>query len=350
VIPELLRRLLEATGPSGYEQAPAAVFREACAPFATVEHDTVGSTVARVRGTGGGRTLAVVGHADEIGLIVHHIDDDGFLWFRPVGGWDPQILVGQRVIVSTEHGPLPGVVGRKPIHLLKEDARKEVVKLEGLHLDIGARDGDDARARVALGDVAVIDAAPLALAGERIMSRALDNRVGCYVAAESARRIAEAGGAAGDVYAVAVTQEEIHFGGSTTTAYALHPDLAVVVDGTWATDQPGIDEKQTGRFRLGDGVVLSRGSTLHPALFRLLRDIAEDEGIPYAVEVTSRSTGTDADAFVLARGGVPSAVLSVPMRYLHSPGEMIDAGDLEAAVRLVVAFARRLPPDLDLRR
>jgi putative aminopeptidase FrvX len=350
VTPDVLRRLLEATGPSGYEQEVAAVFREACAEFAEVTHDTVGSTVARVAGTAGGPTLAVVGHADEIGLIVHHIDDQGYLWFRPVGGWDPQILPGQRVRVSTRNGPILGLVGRKPIHLLKDEARKEVVQIEDLHIDVGARDGDDARSRVALGDVAVIDADPVELDGGRLMSRALDNRVGCFVAYEVARRLAAAGGAPGDVCAMAVAQEEINLGGSIPAAYALDPGLAIVVDGTWSTDQPGIDEKKTGRFRLGDGAVIYRGSSLHPALFELLRDTAEAEGIPYAIEVTSRSTSTDADAFVLARAGIPTAVVAVPMRYLHSPAEMIDLSDLDAAVRLIVAFAGRLSSDLDLRR
>src|SRR5918911_654110 len=156
MIPQTLRKLLTAPGPSGYEQAPAAVFREAAGAFAEVTNDSVGSTVARVPGTGDGRSVAIVGHIDEIGLIVHHVDDDGFLWFTGVGGWDPIILVGQRVRVATAGGPVPGVVGKKPIHLLKEDDRKKVPQLKDLHIDIGARGGDDARARVRAGDVAVI--------------------------------------------------------------------------------------------------------------------------------------------------------------------------------------------------
>ena len=348
--PDTLLRLLEAHGPSGYEQAVAAVFREACAPFSEVSHDTVGSTVGRVAGTGGGPTLAIVGHYDEIGFIVHHVDDDGYLWFKPVGGWDPQVVVAQRVVVQTDGGPVPGVIGRRPIHLLKEDARKEPVKLEELVIDIGARDGDDARERVRLGDVAVIDASPVEFPNGRLVSRALDNRVGCYVAIEVARRVAEAGGAPGDVCAVGVTQEETVFGGSHTTAYSLRPDVAVVVDGTWATDQPGVEETKTGRLRLGGGPVLTRGSTMDPQLFELLRAAAEAEGIPYAVEVTGRATGTDADAFHRSRGGIPTAVVTVPMRYLHQPIEMIDLADLEATVALLVAFAQRVTADLDFRR
>jgi len=151
-IPELLRKLLTAAGPSGYEQPPAAVFREAAAAFADVTPDTVGSTVARVAGTGGGPSVAVVGHIDEIGLIVHHIDDDGFLWFAGVGGWDPIILVGQRVEIATRAGAVDGVIGRKPPHLLREEDRKKVPELRTLHVDIGARDGDEARSLVRVGD------------------------------------------------------------------------------------------------------------------------------------------------------------------------------------------------------
>src|SRR3954470_3130768 len=143
-VPDVLRRLLTAPGPSGYEQRAAAVFREAASAFAEVTYDSVGSTVARVKGTAGGPMLAVIGHIDEIGLIVHHIDDDGYLWFTGVGGWDPIILVGQRVQVATEAGAIPGVVGKKPIHLLKEEDRKQAPKLENLHVDIGAKDGDEA--------------------------------------------------------------------------------------------------------------------------------------------------------------------------------------------------------------
>src|ERR671920_817756 len=199
-LPETLRKLLTAPGPSGYEQAPAAVFREAASAFAEVTHDSVGSTVAKVPGTGNGRSVAVVGHIDEIGLIVHHIDDDGFLWFTGVGGWDPVILVGQRVEIATRDGAVLGVVGKKPIHLLKTDeARKKVPELKALHIDIGAKDGDDARSRVRIGDVAVIAGDPVELPNNRVIARSMDNRLGCYVAFEAARLVADAGGGPGDV-------------------------------------------------------------------------------------------------------------------------------------------------------
>jgi putative aminopeptidase FrvX len=349
-VPDTLRRLVTAPGPSGYEQEAAAVFREAAGAFAEITHDTVGSTVARVAGTGDGPFVAVVGHIDEIGLIVRHIDDDGFLWFTGVGGWDPVILVGQRVEIVTRERRIPGVVGKKPIHLLKDDDRKKVPELKDLHVDIGARDGDEARGMVRIGDVAVIAGEPVELPNRRVVSRSLDNRLGCFVALEAARLVSEAGGARGDVAAVAVAQEEITFGGARTTAYSLRPDIAVVVDVTFATDPPGSDEKELGRHKFGSGPVITRGSTLDPTVFELLHAAGEAEGIPFTVDASARATGTDADAFHVSRAGIPTAVVSIPLRYMHSPVEMVQLDDVENAARLIAAFARRLEPGLDLRR
>src|SRR5215211_6972421 len=349
-ISDTLRRLLTAPGPSGYEQPAAAVFRDAAGAFAEITHDTVGSTVARVKGTGDGPFVAVVGHIDEIGLIVHHVDDDGYLWFTGVGGWDPVILVGQRVEVSTRGGRVTGVVGKKPIHLLKDEERKKAPELKNLHIDIGARDGDDARSMVRIGDVAVIAGEPVELPNNRVISRSMDNRLGCYVAYEAARLVAEAGGAPGDVCALAVAQEEITFAGARTTAFSLQPDLAVVVDVTFATDAPDTNEKEIGRHRFGTGPVLSRGATLDPRLFELLHEAGEAEEIPFTVTATARSTGTDADGMHAARGGIPSAVVSIPLRYMHSPVEMVQLDDVQNTARLIAAFARRLQPGVSFER
>ena len=260
------------------------------------------------------------------------------------------ILVGQRVEIATRDGKVTGVVGKKPIHLLKDEERKKAPELKNLHIDIGAKDGDDARARVRVGDVGVIAGEPVELPNNRVLSRSMDNRLGCFVAFEAARLVAEAGGAPGDVAAVAVTQEEITFGGAHTTAYSLRPDIAVVVDVTFATDTPGSEEKEIGRHKFGSGPVIQRGSTLDPTVFELLHEAGEAEGIPFTVAASSRYTGTDADAFHVSRGGIPSTVVSIPLRYMHSPVEMVQLDDVENAAKLIAAFARRLEPGLDLRR
>ena len=344
-------RLLSAPGPSGHETTPARVWREHCSNFATeVGGDRVGSSYARVAGTGAGPTLAVVGHIDEIGLHVSHIEDDGYLRFGQVGGWDAGVLIGQRVRLRTRDGDVPGVIGRKPIHLLKDEDRKKTPETKELHIDIGAKDGDEARGLVRIGDVAVIDAEPVEFRHERIVSRSLDNRVGCYVAAEAARLVADAGGAPGDVLALAVTQEETSFAGSRTSAFAHDPDVAVVVDLTFATDQPGVELGPITKHPLDSGPVIARGTSLHPLVFERLYEAGEAEGIAFTVESLGKGTGTDADAIHLARAGIPTGLVSVPCRYMHSPVEMVSTADVDAAARLIAGFARRLEPGMSFER
>ena len=342
-IPTLLEQLVTAIGPSGNETAPAKAWRAWCEQFATeVGVDNVGSSWARVAGTAGGPSLAIVGHIDEIGVHVTHIDDQGMLRFDQVGGWDAIVLVGQRIVLITREGPVQGVIARKPIHLLKDDDRKQVPKLKELHIDIGAVDGDDARSRVRIGDVGVIDVGPLEFPGGRVVARALDNRIGCYVAARAAQIVAEGGGSPGDVIAMAVAQEETTFAGSRTSAYRHDPDVAIAVDVTFATDQPGIELGEMTKHEFGTGPVIARGTTLNPAVFERLYDAATAEGLPFTIESMGRATGTDADAIHISRAGIPTAVVSVPLRYMHSPVEMVQLDDVEAAAQVIAAFARRL--------
>lgn len=341
-LPDVLRTLLTTPGPSGYVEDAAAAFAAACEPLATsVVTDDHGSTVATLEG-GDGPSVAVMGHIDEIGLIVTHVDDKGFLWFTQIGGWDPQILVGQRVEVLTRGGVLQGVAGRKPIHLLGDEERKAVPKLKDLHIDIGAKDGDEARALVRVGDVAVIAAEPVELPNGRIVSRSLDNRVGCFVAYETLRLLAEDGAApAGDMHAVAVNHEETNFGGSTQTTFALQPDVVLVIDVTHETGAPGVSENENGRHQYGSGPAIFRSATLSRRVFDGLIDAAEAEGIPHTIEATGRSTGTDADAVVKSRAGVATASLGVPCRYMHSAVEMVALEDVLNTARLCAAFIRR---------
>jgi putative aminopeptidase FrvX len=328
-VPELLRKLLTAPGPSGYETRAAAIWREAAGGFAEVTSDAMGSSIARVAGIGGGPLLVVLGHIDEIGLMVTHVDEQGFVYFLTVGGTRPDVLLGQRVEVAAHGGPVPGVIGRKGGKRLKPGEKPEQIQL----------------------DDAVIAGEPVELAGGRIASRSLDNRLGAYVALEAARRVAGEGGAAGDVAAVAAVQEEVgDFGGARTTVYALEPQIALAVDVTGATDIPEGDPKVDGEAKLGGGPIVNRGSTINPLVFELLVQAAEAEGIPYTVNVSAGHTHTDMDAAYASRAGVATGLISLATRYIHSPNEVVSLDDVEAAIRLVAAFARRLEPDLDFTR
>jgi putative aminopeptidase FrvX len=346
-IPSLLDRLLRPIAPSGHEEPATSVWREE-ASFAALSADGLGSSIARIGDAA--PLLAVVGHIDEIGLVVTHVDDNGFLYFAPIGGWDPQILVGQRVAVRARDGVVPGVVGRKPIHLLDPDQRKKVVELKGLHIDIGAADRDEAAELVRVGDPVAIAAEPVRLAGERLVARAMDNRLGAYVALEALRRCHERDSLRGSFAAIAAVQEEIGLFGARTSAFEVRPDLAVAVDVTHATDAPGVEAKQLGEHPLGSGPAIGRGSTLSPKVFELLSETAEEVGIEHTISASGRTTSTDADAIQISRSGIPTGLVSIPLRYMHSPVEMVDLGDLEATVDLIAAFAARLRAGVDLSR
>ena len=339
-IPDLLRELLTTPGPSGHEREAAAVWRRAAEAFAEVSSDALGSSTARVKGTGTGPALALVGHIDEIGLAVTHIDDKGFLFFRGIGGWLPEVLLAQRVEVLTRDGLVPGVIGKKRGPFKKD--KDEKIELKDLFIDVGARDGDDARSFVRPGDGVVLAPQPVELRNNRVASRSWDNRVGCYIALETARRVAEAGGAPGDVIAVAAVGEEVgDFAGARTTAYAVRPDVAIAIDVYNATDIPEGDPNDSGEHPLGKPA-LGRGAPLSSRVFELLSETAEQEQIETSVEVVYGNTHTDADAYHLSRAGIPTGLLSIPTRYIHTPTELVSLDDVENAVRLLVAFAGRL--------
>jgi putative aminopeptidase FrvX len=346
-IPDLLHQLLTAPAPSGSEERATAVWRAAAAPFAEVSGDTLGSSFARVPGQAGGLVCALVGHIDEIGVIATHVDERGFVSIRRIGGFVAEPLVGQRVEFLTG---VKGLVARRRDTSTPQSDRKRA-DVKDLHVDIGARDADEARSLVRPGDAAVLSAQPTELPNGRIVSRSLDNRLGAYVALEAARRVAETGGARGDVVAVAAVQEEVgDYGGARTTVFALDPQVVLAVDITGATDIPDGDPKLDGEAKLGAGPIVNRGSTISPKVFDLLVETAEAEGIAYAVNVSAGDTHTDMDAAYASRGGTATGLISIPTRYIHTPTEAAALEDVDAAIRLVAAFARRLGPELDFTR
>ena len=346
---EFLKNLLSIPGPSGYEAAAAKAWRMEAEKFAEVRGDRMGNSFATLN-EGGSPRVMLAGHIDEIGLMVTHVEESGLLRFQGVGGWDPQVLVGQRVLLQTNDGQVRGVIGKKAIHVMEPEERKKVSEIKSLWIDIGAKDADEAKERVRVGDVAVIDQDVVELPNGRIASRSLDNRMGAFVVLEALRLLSEEDGIAPEVVAVANVQEEIGLYGARGAAFELDPDAAIAVDVTHATDTPGIPKNEHGDHALGSGPVVTRAVNLSPIVTEGLISTAESEGISYTLEADSRSTSTDADAIQFTRAGIATGLVSVPNRYMHSPNEVVDLTDLENCARLIAAYVRDLKKDTDFIR
>jgi putative aminopeptidase FrvX len=346
---EFLKNLLSIPGPSGYEGAAAKVWRTEAKKFAGVRGDRMGNSLATLN-EGGVPKVMLAGHIDEIGLMITHIEEGGILRFTGVGGWDPQVLVGQRVLLQTKNGELPGVIGKKAIHVMEAEERKKVSEIKNLWIDIGAKDGEEAKEKVRVGDVAVIDQDVLALPNDRLTSRALDNRTGAFVVLEALRLLSEEEALAAEVVAVASVQEEIGLYGARGAAFGLDPDAAIAVDVTHATDTPGIPKSEHGDHPLGSGPVITRAVNLSPIITEGLIATAEEEEIPYTLEADSRSTSTDADAIQFTRAGIATGLVSVPNRYMHSPNEIVATEDLENCARLIASYLKGLNKDTDFVR
>lgn len=347
-----LRRLLDSPGPSGFETAAARIWRDEAATFADeVTHDVVGNSFARVkpaRENDNAPRVLLVGHIDEIGFLITHIDKEGFLWFGPLGGWDDQVVVGQRIRILGRHGDVIGVIGKKASHLLKEEDRNKPSRMEDLWIDIGAADRDDAQRLVEVGDPAVIDSRFVELTDDRCVSRSMDNRVGAFVALEAARLIAKERCAA-DVYAVATVTEEITFGGAYTAAFSLPSRVAIAIDLTHPTDYPGANKKGDHEVTVGGGPVLTRGATINDGVYFGLRNAAKSLGIETTIQATGASSGTDADPMLRSGPGTATGLVSVPCRYLHSPNELLSLKDIEEAAQIVAEFVRSITPESDFR-
>jgi endoglucanase len=344
-----LKSLLDTPGPSSFEAAPARVWRTEAERFADSVHaDVSGNSFAALNPDAVPR-LMFAGHIDEIGIMVTHVDDEGYLSFDTIGGWDHQVFVGQRVILLGRTGQVAGVVGKRAIHLMEREDREKVSKVEDLWIDVGAANRGEAESRIRIGDPGVLAAGVLEFPNGRLVSRCIDNRIGAFVVLEALRLLA-ADRPRACVTAVATTREEIAAtgGGARSSAHRLEPDVAIVIDVTHATDYPGIEKRKHGDYRLGGGPVLARGASVSEVVFEMLVETAEAEKIPFSIEAASRDTHTDAEAIFNAHRGVATALVSVPNRYMHSPNEMVALEDLDRTARLLAAFARKLTPETDL--
>lgn len=346
---EFFREYMSTACPTGYEEQATRLWIREASKFADRTWVDMHGNGFAVVNEGGSPRVMLAGHADEIGLQVSYIDKQGYLYFAGLGGWDPQILPGQRVRIATASGEVLGVIGRKPIHLLNDDERKKVVKLDDLWIDIGARDKDEASSLVAIGDSAVLDYGFDELRHGLVVSRGLDDRVGAFTVLEAAR-LAQALGPKSSIFAVATVQEEIGVRGATTAAFGLDPKVGIAVDVGFATDTPTLDGemKRIGEAKMGGGPIVTRGPNINPKLYELLVTTASAQGIPYQASSHPRATGTDARALQVTRAGVATGLVEIPSRYMHSPSEIIHLDDVENAARLIAQTVARIDDDTDL--
>lgn len=341
---KFLKQLLETPSATGCETPVAKLVRDRLAPFADeVATDVMGSVHATLKGTGSGPSLMLSAHMDEIGLMVTYISDDGFLSVAAVGGVDAAILPGMRVDVhaSSSLEPLRGVVGRKPIHLIDPDERKKVTPIDKLVIDLGLP-AKKVKKLVSVGDVITFGVGFERFGEGMAVSRAFDDKAGVWIGTRVLEKLAKGKRPAGDFIFAATVQEEIGTRGAQTSAYGVHPDVGLAFDVTHATDYPGIEQAKYGKIVCGGGPVIARGPNINPAVFERLVAAAEAEGLPYQLEAEPSVTGTDARSIQVARGGIPTGLVSVPLRYMHTPTEVVCLADLDATVKLIERFVRDL--------
>lgn len=345
---DFLQRLLATPSPSGFERPIQEVVRDYLTGIADeVSTDLHGNVIA-VKNPGAPLRLMLAGHCDQIGMLVQFIDSEGFVYAQPIGGWDPQVLIGQRMTIWSTSGPVPGIIARKPIHLLTDEERKQVAKLRDLWIDIGAKDRDDAARTVRIGDPITLELGYRSLMNGLASATAMDDKAGLWVVLEAFRRT-KLEGLNCSLYAVSTVQEEIGLRGAKTSAYGIDPQLGIAVDVTHATDCPTIDKKQEGDVRLGGGPVIYRGPNMNPTVVARLLQVADGAGISYQLAASGRATGTDANAMQISRSGMAVGLVSIPNRYMHSPVELISLDDIDKAADLLAAFAGSLRTSDDFR-
>ena len=339
--PAFLTELLHARSPSGYEGEAQAVFDLHVKPAADAyASDALGNRIATLNPSGD-PTLMLAGHMDELGLLITYVNKDGFVYFDTIGGHDRTVISGRRVVIQTSGGPVKGVTGKRAIHLMDEADRKKVPEIHEIWIDIGAKSKKEALERISIGDAATYDHEFELIHGSIGSARAFDNKVGAYVVGETLIRLSrESRKPAAKVVSVATSQEEIGVRGAIISGYSVDPQVALVVDVGHATDHPDCDNRKYGETKLGGGPILCRGPNINPRVYEGLLRAAKKLKIPYQVESDPRPTGTDARAIQVGRAGVATGVVSIPLRYMHTPSEVVDLEDVERCVRLFAEFAR----------
>ncbi len=344
---EFLKKLLETPSPSGYEQPIQEVVRDWATAYADgCRTDRHGNLIAHLRPSSAADRpprIYLAGHCDQIGLMVQHIDSDGFLYVQPIGGWDMQILLGQYVTIWSTQGPIQGVIARKATHLLTAEERNKVPLFTDVWVDIGAKDQREALSLVKPGDPGTINLGYRPLRNGLAASPAMDDKVGLWVVMETLRLLSQRSRSV-ELFAVSTVQEEIGLRGATTSTFGIDPDVGIAVDVCHASDTPGNEKKQLGEVKLGAGPVLFRGPNINPRVFEQLESAAQRLNIPVQVRGVPRATGTDANAIQISRDGVATALIGIPNRYMHSPVEVVHLNDLNDAARILVEFCVSVTP------
>jgi len=340
--PEFLVDLLNARSPSGFEGEAQTVVDRYLEPHAQAYgRDTMGNRFASIN-LNGSPTLMFAGHMDELGLMIKHVDDKGFLFFEPVGGHDRSVISGRRVAILTRNGVVRGVTGKRAVHLMDAEARKRVPEIHQMWIDIAAKSRKDALSRISIGDVATYDQSFELLRGSVGVARAFDNKAGVYVVAETLKRLARLKALTAKIVTVATSQEEIGTRGAMTSTHSVAPDYGIAIDVGHATDFPDADNKRFGAFKIGGGVIITRGPQLNPLVSEDLIKIAEKENIPYQLEAERGIISNDSRAIQVAGPGVATGTIGLALRYMHTPSEIVDLEDVEACVKLLVAYIKSL--------
>ena len=338
-----LRRMIATPSPSGFEQRVQQVIREEVQHYTDeMRTDVHGNVIAALNPNGRPRVM-LTAHADELGFIVRYIDDSGFLYFAPIGGYDPATLPGERVHIATPTGPILAVIGSKAVHMQSHDERGKALAISSMWFDIGAATREEAQQLVPIGSVATRIAVLETLRGDLVVSRALDNKAGIFSLVETMRRLhTQREQLHAGVYFVSAVQEEVGSRGAHTSAYSVDPLIAIAVDVTFTSDHPESSKRDIGEVKLNGGPVITIGGFVNPRIYEMLVNAANEAGIAYQIDVQAGQTGTDADVIQVARGGVATALVSIPNRYMHTGSEIVSLKDIDEVAELLSRFVLAL--------
>ena len=343
---EFLKNLVESHSPSGFEQAAQKIIRDRLEGVVDELRTDVNGNVIAVTNPDAEPRVMLAGHCDEIGLMVTHINEKGYIYFTAIGGVDASILGGQRVEIHSARRVVPGVIGKKPIHLMEKDEVGKAIKMKECWIDIGASSQKDAMKAVEIGDSITISRNFVELRNKLVSARAMDDRVGAWAIVETMRKIRRMKLKCA-VYCVTTVQEELGLRGARTAAYGIDPHVGIAVDVGFASDSPGSEIKVTGDISLGKGPILHRGANINPRLARLMENAAKRKKIPFQIQAEPRATGTDANVMQINRSGAAASLVSIPNRYMHTPVEVVSLKDLDNTVALLAASIGDLKPGID---